>query len=143
MDTTTSRPAPLSEPIACTICGRPHRHPSGVCPRHSRGSQEPSARAQTAAARKALAKVRTIRRNQRLGRYQGRNSASTESLVARELAKAHRATEQLPRQLGSAIWNEHGLATRISLGQDNGQRRPELRERLTAARRVIRAGGAR
>lgn len=96
-----------------------------------------------AAARKSLASARTIERNVRLKRYNGRNAYSTEDALRRHEREADEAMALLPLHVASAIRDEHQLASRISEDKDeNGRRpgsRPELQRRLRSARSQIKA----
>jgi hypothetical protein len=97
-----------------------------------------------ASARAAAASARTIDRNRRLGRYQGRNSAATDEWYHRLVAQMHSDQADLVALGGDArlaagwIKAEDDLARRVSEARDQGQPRPELRARLTGARRTLR-----
>jgi hypothetical protein len=86
--------------------------------------------------REHLSTARTMRRNLRLGLYQGRNGGG-EGFRWHE-RQAEELMDDLPRDLQGHLRSEHKLAVRVSEGRDNGQQRPELRARLAAARRRIR-----
>jgi hypothetical protein len=88
--------------------------------------------------RKHYAAQRTINRNMRLRRYQGRNSASTIANLDRHRDLANDALRTLPHRLQGLLWEEHNLADRISANADDGHRRPELRNRIRVLRNVIR-----
>lgn len=85
--------------------------------------------------RAEFAKVRTMKRNLRLGMYEGRNNGGNYDYA---LDRAEKAARDLPRALEGALWAEHRLALRISENRDAGQDRPELRARLAATRKSIR-----
>jgi hypothetical protein len=87
--------------------------------------------------RKHLAASRAMQRNLRLRLYQGRNGGG-EGYAYHE-AKAEELMAELPRQLQGELRMEHSLALRISEARDSGQQRPELRARLAAHRRTIKA----
>lgn len=91
-------------------------------------------------ARNHLAAARTIERNQRLRRYNGRNAGLTESALSHHYGAAAIAESALPRELRGLLWAEHDLAERLSVARDCGQNRPELRKRLAATRRELKAG---
>lgn len=88
-------------------------------------------------ARKRLAAARVIERNQRLGRYHGRNSVSTERTLRAHYDAADVALRGLSRGVVADVWTEHALATRVAMGRENGQQRPELRARLAAVRESL------
>jgi hypothetical protein len=90
------------------------------------------------AIRRALATVRGIERNWRLGRYEGRNSTSTSRFHARLLADYYAAERELPRRVRGLLVAEHDLAKRVSVARDDGQVRPELEARLAETRRALR-----
>lgn len=87
-----------------------------------------------AAARKNFAAARTMHRNLRLGRYQGRNSGGDSAYQMRCAAEAAKAAG---RDLEGLLWAEHKLAERVSENADAGERRPELRTRLAGLRREL------
>lgn len=89
-----------------------------------------------AAARADFAVARSMHRNLRLKRYEGRNGGG-DSTLRIESATAH--ARELPRALEGLVWAEHRLAERISENNDMGQPRPELRARMTGMRRELRA----
>lgn len=91
--------------------------------------------ATVAQVRKHFAAVRTMNRNVRLGRYDGRNNGGD---TRYRLDAAEQMARTLPRELHGLVWAEHRLAERISENRDAGQERPELRARLAADRRRIR-----
>lgn len=94
-------------------------------------------------ARKADATLRAMERNVRLARYQGRNGRSTGEQMDALQARRDDAVTSLvamgERRLAGALTAEFGLARRMSEARDAGQDRPELRGRLAAARRDLRA----
>lgn len=94
-------------------------------------------RASVAKARKLFAEVRTIERNTRMGRYQGRNSRSTENLLKAKVDGAGKAARDAGHSLEGKLWAEHRMAIRVSEARDAGQDRPELKARLKADRREI------
>lgn len=87
--------------------------------------------------RKCFARSRTMSRNLRLGRYEGRNGGGGGA------TGYERRAEELARECGgeleSLLWVEHRLAARVSENADLGHRRPELRARLVRVRRELRA----
>lgn len=89
-----------------------------------------------AEARRLFAKVRSMKRNLRLGLYQGRNGGGD---FAGALARAEQLVRELPRDLQGMLWSEHRLADRLSENRDVGQPRPELQARMTRQRRDLRA----
>lgn len=86
-------------------------------------------------ARREFAAVRTMRRNLRLGRYQGRNSGGDSSY---KMERAAQAARECGRDLEAMLWNEHRLAERLSENRDAGNPRPELVARLASVRRELR-----
>lgn len=86
--------------------------------------------------REHFAAVRTMKRNLRLGHYQGRNNGG--DYTWRE-DRAWKLIFTLPRELQGLLTSEHKLALRISENNDLGNKRPELRARLVTIRREIKA----
>jgi hypothetical protein len=89
-------------------------------------------------ARRHLARVRDIKRNTRLRRYDGRNNTFTDETLRYHETEAERLMAELPRGTQGLLRDEHDLAMRISSARDRGEDRPELRERLNNARRSLR-----
>lgn len=89
-------------------------------------------------ARKALANVRTIDRNERLGLYTGRNCEAVEAGRRAYLREFETASNDLDRRIVGLVWGEHRDAERVSRAKDDGQDRPELRDRLNRTRRTLR-----
>jgi len=96
-------------------------------------------------ARKADASLAAMERNIRLGRYQGRNSSATTELMIRRRHQRDQALRELyalggssGRRLVGCLMAEAGLRRRVSIAREEGQARPELRERLALARRRVR-----
>jgi hypothetical protein len=89
--------------------------------------------------RALLARIRQAERNSRLGRYEGRNSASTGRWMDSDWERYSTTERRLLRAVRGLLVAEHGLATRISENRDAGIPRPELQARLTATRRRLRA----
>lgn len=98
-----------------------------------------SERTPAARARSYFAKARTVKRNQRLGRYQGRNSASTDRELRATLKAARRCQLACDRRVQGLLQAENDLAERVSINRDAGQDRPELRARLNRVRAELRA----
>lgn len=97
-------------------------------------SNSPTTAKTVADAREAFASVRTMKRNVRLGRYEGRNNGGDHTFPER---RAWELVATLPRQLQGHLTAEHGLAERLSYARDHHQERPELKARLNAHRRLI------
>lgn len=119
---------------------RPHGASLDACARFRRGA-EPTTPAIVAAAKKAFATCRTMRRNRRLGLYQGRNGggdgAEASEDYAGHILRRLRGTDAW--RLEGMLWAEHKLAERISENRDAGHDRPELRARIKTDRDAIRA----
>jgi hypothetical protein len=88
------------------------------------------------AARKDFSAARTMTRNRRLGRYQGRNGGGDASYHLRSAA-AHLSF--LSARVQGLLTEEHKLAKRLSENKDVGQNRPELQARLNEVRKQIRS----
>lgn len=86
--------------------------------------------------RKLQSSIRTMNRNVRLRRYQGRNSGGDTTYLQ---GQVDTLLPTLSRQLQGLLTHEHKLAERISENRDQGMDRPELRARMTGLRREIKA----
>lgn len=85
--------------------------------------------------RKHYSAVRTMMRNTRLGRYEGRNNGGDYTYRQRQ---GDELLATLPHRLQGLLTHEHKLAIRLGENQDLRQDRPELRDRMTTLRRELR-----
>lgn len=84
--------------------------------------------------RKLQSSIRTLNRNVRLHRYEGRNRGGDTTYLQ---AQVDVLLPTLPRRLQGLLTHEHKLAERISENRDAGHARPELRARMTGLRSEI------
>jgi hypothetical protein len=85
--------------------------------------------------REALAAIRRAESRERTGR----NAEATAGYLRALYLEAERARQGLRVSASGWAWAEHQLAQRVSAARRAGQKRPELTERLAAARREVRA----
>lgn len=85
--------------------------------------------------RRLQASIRTMHRNVRLDRYQGRNGGGDTTYLQSQVDALF---PSLSHKLQGLLTSEHKLAERISENQDLGNPRPELRARLVNLRHQIR-----
>jgi hypothetical protein len=89
--------------------------------------------------REHYARARTIERNRRLRRYDGRNGNLTAEALSHHYERAAMHERVLPRELAGLLRSEHGLRLRLSEARDLGQDRPELKKRLKTTAAAIKA----
>jgi hypothetical protein len=100
-------------------------------------------------ARRADAAAYVIERNLRLGRYQGRNSRSTEATLDMHRQRFDAEVGVIVgefgddgRLVGGLLTTERDLRRRVGEARDAGERRPELAARLARVRTNLRMFGA-